>query len=109
MENVGFDKSTASEAYDEFHASATARFPAFWQCPMNEQWAGLRPGAPAGVPLIASPPGAEGLYINTGAIPQWRGTVRRLGKPYGRPGALKRVDRGPITLHLDRGPRLGPY
>jgi len=66
MEEVGFDKSTTSEAYDELHAIATARFPALRRCPVVKHWAGLRPGSPAGVPYIAAHPDIEGLYVNTG-------------------------------------------
>jgi glycine oxidase len=40
--------------------------PALAQHPVEQQWAGLRPGSPRGIPSIGAVPGVEGLYVNTG-------------------------------------------
>ncbi len=66
LEYVGFDKSTTHEAHDELHAAALALIPRLADCPVEMQWAGLRPGSPQGIPLIGQHPQRRGLYINAG-------------------------------------------
>ena len=66
LEEAGFDKTTTDAAGKELYALATARFPALKKYPVVKQWAGLRPGSPAGVPYIAAHPDLKGLYINAG-------------------------------------------
>jgi glycine oxidase len=66
MEYVGFDKSTTPQAYDELHAAAVALIPALAQCPVEQHWAGLRPGSAQGIPLIGPHPQRRGLYVNAG-------------------------------------------
>jgi glycine oxidase len=66
LEYVGFDKSTTREAYDELHAAALALIPMLASCPVEQHWAGLRPGSPEGIPWIGEHPGHRGLYINAG-------------------------------------------
>lgn len=66
MEEVGFDKSTTPEVYQELYDIVTERFPVLRDFPVVKHWAGLRPGAPAGVPYIAAHPDIEGLFVNAG-------------------------------------------
>jgi glycine oxidase len=66
LEYVGFDKSTTHQAHDELHAAALALIPKLAECPVELQWAGLRPGSPQGIPLIGQHPQRRGLYINAG-------------------------------------------
>lgn len=66
MEEVGFDKTPTKAMRDELLALVYERFPVMRQYPPIRHWAGLRPGAPAGVPYIASHPEIEGLYVNAG-------------------------------------------
>ena len=66
LEETGFDQTTTDAARLELHTIATERFPILKNYPLVKQWAGLRPGSPAGIPFIASHPDAKGLYINAG-------------------------------------------
>lgn len=66
LEYVGFDKSTTRRAYDELHAAAVAVIPALARCPVEQHWAGLRPGSAQGIPLIGMHPQRRGLFINAG-------------------------------------------
>jgi glycine oxidase len=66
LEYVGFDKSTTHQAHDELHAAALALIPRLARCPVELQWAGLRPGSPQGIPLIGQHPRWQGLYLNVG-------------------------------------------
>ncbi|MET0047825.1 MAG: glycine oxidase ThiO [Sedimenticola sp.] len=66
LEHAGFDKQTTELAGDELYRIATGRFPALKDFPVEKQWAGLRPGSPAGIPYIGPHPEVRGLYINSG-------------------------------------------
>lgn len=66
VEHTGFEKRTSREALDELQQIATTRFPALKNCPIETQWAGLRPGSPSGIPYIGEHPAVPGLYINAG-------------------------------------------
>lgn len=66
LEYSGFDKTTDDEARQSLHASAISMLPALAQAPVVAHWAGLRPGAPAGVPFIGRLPGYTNLHINAG-------------------------------------------
>ena len=66
VEYVGFDKSTTTQAYEELRAAATALIPALARCPIEQHWAGLRPGSAQGVPMIGEHPQLRGLYVNAG-------------------------------------------
>jgi glycine oxidase len=66
LEEAGFNKTTTEAARNELYTLATKRFPALKNYPLVKQWAGLRPGSPAGVPYIAAHPNLKGLYINAG-------------------------------------------
>jgi glycine oxidase len=66
IEDVGFDKQTTQEAYDELRDIAISRFPVLAKYPIEHHWAGLRPGSPAGIPYISAHPEIANLYINAG-------------------------------------------
>jgi glycine oxidase len=66
LEESGFDKSTTPAARLELTTLAIKRFPILQHRPVVKQWAGLRPGSPAGIPYIAPHPELKGLYINAG-------------------------------------------
>jgi glycine oxidase len=66
LEHVGFEKTTTERARDELFRRAVALFPKLRHTAIEKQWAGLRPGAPGGIPYIGAYPGIEGLYLNAG-------------------------------------------
>lgn len=66
MEETGFDKQTTAAARLELREIAEARFPVLREYEIERQWAGLRPGSPAGVPYISAHPEISGLYVNAG-------------------------------------------
>ncbi|MEX0738472.1 MAG: glycine oxidase ThiO [Pseudohongiella sp.] len=66
LEHAEFDKSITAEACDSLRASAEQMLPVLSSLPVLQQWAGLRPGAPGGVPFIGRVPGFSNVYINAG-------------------------------------------
>lgn len=66
IETAGFDKSTTEAAREALLGFARERFPALADAPVEGHWAGLRPGAPGGVPFIGNHPRINGLYLNAG-------------------------------------------
>lgn len=66
LEDVGFDKRTTEDAARALHAEAAAIFPRLAQEKPVLHWAGLRPGSPDNIPVIARHPAIENLYINSG-------------------------------------------
>lgn len=66
MEEVGFDGTTTAAAREELLAAAVGLVPALADCPLERQWAGLRPGSPDGTPYIGEHPEVAGLYLNSG-------------------------------------------
>jgi glycine oxidase len=66
LEEVDFDKSTTSGARQTLMEFAIALFPFLESLAIENQWAGLRPGSPSGIPYICSVPDIGGLYLNTG-------------------------------------------
>lgn len=66
LEPGGFDKTATEAARQSLHTSACNILPALRDVPIRAQWAGLRPGAPAGVPYIGRMPGFGNLSINAG-------------------------------------------
>lgn len=66
QEDAGFSKSTTSEAKEELYRFALELYPLLRRAPIEDHWAGLRPGSPKGVPYIGVYPGIEGLYVNAG-------------------------------------------
>ncbi|MCG6976669.1 MAG: glycine oxidase ThiO [Acidiferrobacterales bacterium] len=66
LEDVGFDSSTTEAAFQELHETAVEMLPALADVEIEVQWAGLRPGSPAGVPYIGQSPEVKGLYLCSG-------------------------------------------
>ncbi len=66
LEYRGFHKQTTPEAREALADYALARYPVLRDAEIEHHWAGLRPGAPEGIPYIGSIPGAEGLFVNAG-------------------------------------------
>jgi len=66
MEHTGFAKSTTAEAKEALYRTAVELFPILKRTPIEDHWAGLRPGSPSGIPYIGHYPGVEGLYFNAG-------------------------------------------
>lgn len=66
LEEAGFEKSTTAEAKEELYRIAMEMFPLLKRTPIEDHWAGLRPGSPSGIPYIGRYPGVDGLYINAG-------------------------------------------
>ncbi|MGF1643773.1 MAG: NAD(P)/FAD-dependent oxidoreductase [Thiotrichales bacterium] len=66
LEHAGFDKITDDTARVALLSFASDLYPALARAPMEHHWAGLRPGAPEGIPYIGALPGASGLFINAG-------------------------------------------
>jgi glycine oxidase len=65
-ESAGFDKSTTAEALELLLSHAHDMVPALRSVPVIQQWAGLRPGSPGGLPFIGKLPGWNNLYVNAG-------------------------------------------
>jgi glycine oxidase len=66
VEEVGFDKTITSQAKQEIYAFATQLLPALKNFPLQQHWAGLRPGSPEGIPFIGRHPHFNNLSINAG-------------------------------------------
>lgn len=66
LEHAEFDKSITGQACDSLRASAEQMLPALSLLPVLQQWAGLRPGAPDGIPFIGQVPGFSNVYVNAG-------------------------------------------
>ena len=66
LEHTGFVKSTTAEAKEELYRIAVDMFPMLRRTPIENHWAGLRPGSPSGIPYIGAYPGIDGLYFNAG-------------------------------------------
>ncbi|TWH64429.1 glycine oxidase [Azomonas agilis] len=66
LEDVGFDKTTTSEAQTSLLNSAVELLPELANAQIIKHWAGLRPGSPEGIPYIGPVPEYEGLWLNCG-------------------------------------------
>ena len=66
LEYSQFDKSTSEDALVSLRRSAIAMLPSLEKFPVVKQWAGLRPGAPKGVPYIGRVSAYENLSVNAG-------------------------------------------
>ena len=66
LEDTGFDKSTSDSARLALLEAAYQIHPALAELPVLRHWAGLRPHAAGGIPLICRHPRFEGLYVNAG-------------------------------------------
>lgn len=66
IEHRGFDRATTPAARTTLLAEAQRILAATAECEVIDQWAGLRPGSPDGVPFIGAHPTIAGLYVNAG-------------------------------------------
>lgn len=66
LEQRGFDKSITPEACAQLRNAAEAMLPGLRDCGPLRQWAGLRPAALDGVPLMGRVPGHEHLWVCAG-------------------------------------------
>jgi len=66
LEHAGFVKAITAEAKADLHRAAMELFPSLRHAPIENHWAGLRPGSPQGIPYIGAYPGIRGLYCNAG-------------------------------------------
>jgi glycine oxidase len=62
---AGYDTSLTDEAANWLVTHAIDLMPALKDWPIDEHWAGLRPGSPDGLPLLG-PTGLEGLFLASG-------------------------------------------
>lgn len=62
----GFDKSPTEAVKKELLQVAYRLVPGLEDFPLLNHWAGLRPGAPEGVPYIGAVPGFENVFVNAG-------------------------------------------
>ncbi|HET9409627.1 MAG TPA: glycine oxidase ThiO [Candidatus Sulfotelmatobacter sp.] len=65
VEDVGFDKRTDPETIRNFHRAAIALVPELRNARIHENWAGLRPGTPDGLPMLGAT-ATPGYYVATG-------------------------------------------
>jgi glycine oxidase len=66
LEHTGFEKATTAEAKEALYRTAVEMFPLLKRTPIENHWAGLRPGSPNGVPYIGAHPNVEGLFFSAG-------------------------------------------
>lgn len=65
-EHVGFDKRVTSEGIAVINSLARQIVPELQQLPLTDSWAGFRPCAPDGLPVIGPSERVEGLIYATG-------------------------------------------
>jgi len=66
MEWVGFAKHVTAGQIGAFLQAAVRLVPRVGSLPIKATWAGFRPWAPDGKPVIGPWPGIEGLFVSTG-------------------------------------------
>ncbi len=93
LEYAGFLKTTTAEAKEALYRTAVEMLPFLRHTPIENHWAGLRPGSPSGIPYIGAYPGIAGLYFNAG---HFRNGVT-LGPASARLAADIVLDREPIV------------
>ena len=65
MEEAGFDSAITDDARDSLHQAAARIMPDLGRWTVSDQWAGLRPRAPDGLPMLG-PTSVEGLWLASG-------------------------------------------
>src|SRR5262249_44334468 len=63
VEDAGFDKRTTGEGILRLREIAEEIAPSIRDLDISDKWAGLRPMASDGLPIIGAVPSAEGLFI----------------------------------------------
>ncbi|MBT9613406.1 MAG: FAD-dependent oxidoreductase, partial [Burkholderiales bacterium] len=66
LEEVGFDKNVTEAARIDLSQRAAALLPFLEQKLVVGHWAGLRPGSPENIPIMARHPSIENLYLSSG-------------------------------------------
>lgn len=66
IEDAGFDKRVTPQVGAALQRFAMKLLPALSACTVEQQWAGLRPSSPSGVPFIGPIPGYHNVILNTG-------------------------------------------
>ncbi len=66
MEDVGFDKSTTPHAVAQLVQFAHELVPDLRSAPIEQSWAGLRPGTGDGMPYLGRMPGYDNLFVAAG-------------------------------------------
>ena len=65
VEEAGFDKRTVAVTIQKLHRSAVELVPKLADAKILEDWAGLRPGTPDGLPILGAT-ATPGYYVATG-------------------------------------------
>jgi glycine oxidase len=65
-EDVGFDKQTTAEAGEKLRELAAHTVPVLREAPVENHWAGLRPGSADGRPYLGRVPGMQNLFVAAG-------------------------------------------
>jgi glycine oxidase len=65
VEEAGFDKRTVPETIQRLHRAALELVPKLRDAKILEDWAGLRPGTPDGLPILGAT-ATPGYYVATG-------------------------------------------
>jgi glycine oxidase len=65
VEDVGFDKSVTAEGIDSLRAAGAEIIPRLGNLEIAEHWAGLRPFAADGLPVLGDIPGYENVFVAT--------------------------------------------
>lgn len=66
LEDAGFDKSLTDAGHERLRRAAARLWPALAGLEPVQEWAGLRPGSPNGIPFIGAVPGQPGIWVNAG-------------------------------------------
>lgn len=66
MEESGFRCHTTPSGLSQLFVAAARMVPALGEAPVEETWAGLRPGTPDDLPILGPDPELEGLVYATG-------------------------------------------
>jgi glycine/D-amino acid oxidase-like deaminating enzyme len=65
VEDVGFDKTTSAEGIDSLRLAAVEILPQLANADIGETWAGLRPFADDGLPVLGEIPGWDNAVVAT--------------------------------------------
>lgn len=66
VNHYDFDASTKAELREQIYQAAVEMVPDLAQFPVVQEWAGLRPSSPHGVPYIGECPNIKNLWLNVG-------------------------------------------
>jgi glycine oxidase len=66
MKHAGFDKRPSAQTQQDIYQASVAMVPELENFPVVQQWAGLRPSSPSGVPYIGKMPNLNNLWANFG-------------------------------------------